>query len=576
MRTRIISSRLLVARLLVALLATLLWLAACQSQAPDVPDQEEEQSGPAETEGETTETGEEAESAGETVTVFGRELPPTGELRDLEGTITIAVEGVAAVPGLPPTPRQEAWQTLLDAYQQIHPGVTVEIVDLPEGQSGEQWCETHVAAHDLTDISMVSECNYFRPSLQAVQTGEVIAVDFKPHEDEINPYTGRPWKEDWSNELIRTGRCTEQGAFDMWTCQTMFVDADALLVNEDILAEYGYAPGEFPETVGELWELSRRINEDGTYVAWDDESDRWRDYIFSMYTSLGMEEYQLGGGTMEDLHAGNVPNKDDLNATEQLCNQNWWISDSPGLLEAWRQTADYVEANGGPAFYFDPARDQSGQRWLTGQAAFRFATLRSDLANIEQATQDGVFAVENWRVEGWPMLTQEDLHDQSVTIYFDGQRWLDLYGGADVFAPIPEFRASGEDPNVDLIVRDFLQFLSSPAGQEHILAEGNIPVNPVVMEEVGELANAVLALKPDVFADTNQSPGGYARYSGWVHDPERHMEAYLRGELELEEAAEMADIATTNEMIRRTEDFILTHPEVEMPAACVDWMAEQG
>lgn len=560
---------------LTALALVLLLLSACSPQASQPIQETDDQSETADESSDTTDTSTEDDASSEEEA--STEDMAEGDVRQLEGKITVAVQGAETLPGLPPTPRQEAWTQLLAEYAELQPGVTVELQDLPEGQSGEQWCETRRGANGLPDISMINECNYFRPSVEAVAAGEVIAVDFKDFEGETNPYTGQPWKDDWANELVRTGRCTEQGAFGMWTCFTQYYDGDTLLVNEDILAEYGYGPGEFPATITELWELSKTIDEDGKYKAWDDSDDRWRDYVFSMYTSLGMEEYQAGGGTLEDLHAGNVPNKDLRNAATQLCNSNWSIAESAALLEAWQQTANYIDAAGGSAFYFDPARDGSGQSWLTGQAAFRYGNVRDDLPVIEQAKRDGVFAVENWRLEGWPDLTTDDLINKDLEIYFDGARWLDIYGGGDVFAPIPGVRESGEDPNVDLIVRDFLQFLSSPTGQQAVVAEGRIPVNPVLLGEIGELADEVLSLKPEIFANSNQSPGGYARWSGWAVDPEKNMTAYLRGEVDLETAAQQADFATTQEVIKRLEDFIVSHEGVDgLPQVCVDWQTENS
>jgi ABC-type glycerol-3-phosphate transport system substrate-binding protein len=113
-----------------------------------------------------------------------------GQMRELSGEITVAVEGAVPVPGAPPTKRQQAWQKILGIYNQLQPEVTVNLIDLPAGGTGEQFCETRIASQTMPDISMIGNCDYFRPTPAELAAGTVIATDFMPFQDEINPYTG--------------------------------------------------------------------------------------------------------------------------------------------------------------------------------------------------------------------------------------------------------------------------------------------------------------------------------------------------------------------------------------------------
>lgn len=490
------------------------------------------------------------------------------QLRQLNGRITVAVEGVLPVPGMPLTKRQEAWQTLLAQYQQLQPNVEVVIEGLPEGQSGEVWCEARRTAQNMPDITMVGECNYFAPTEAEIETGAVIATDFKPYEDEINPYTGRPWREDWMNDFVRLGRCQAFGALDMWTCQTVEYGQAAIFVNEDILQEFGYAPGEFPATHTELWELSRKINEDGRYTAWDEPSTNDNEYLKSIASNLVVPELEAAGWECCDMRTVSLVFADLIYA-EQFCNQNWWSSKSPRLKEALQQTKLHIDAAGGLT-YFDPARDLSGTEWLAGHAALRFHST-GFFRQIAQAEQDGTLLVENYRLESWPLFTRDDLINKDLEIYFNGIRYMRGGGTGDVFAPIPNVRASGQDENVDVMVRDFLQFLSSPIGQERILAEGGIPVNPAVVEQLPQEKREVFDLLAPEYQGAAQPPGNFTWKPHYNADNEFNWIAYLRGELDLETATLRSDENTTRELTKRIVDEIDRFGAENFPAACEAW-----
>ena len=287
-----------------------------------------------------------------------------GQMRDLEGTITVATEGVVPVPGMPLTKKQEAWAKVLDIYKELQPKVELVLQDLPEGLIGETWCESVKNSATMPDITYVGECNYFGPSQEEVDADESLCRDWIEFEDEINPYTGRPWKEDWVNDAVRLGRCQGGGALGHWTCQTVQFGGHALWVNEDILAEYGYEDGAWPETLTELWDLSDKINADGKYTAWDSHGRAWEGRLRSLTTGLAMDVWERAGGDLDN--PGEKENqwiRRRGNLQLQMCNHNYWFSETPSLKEAVRQLKKMTDAWGGEA-YFDPTRDQTGRLWV--------------------------------------------------------------------------------------------------------------------------------------------------------------------------------------------------------------------
>lgn len=497
-----------------------------------------------------------------------------GQMRELSGEITVAVEGAVPVPGAPLTKRQQAWQKILGIYKQLQPNVTVNLLDLPPGSTGEQFCETRIASQTMPDISMVGNCDYFRPTPEELAAGTVIATDFMPFEDEINPYTGLAWREDWLNDALRLTRCQEGGLTDMWTCQTWWLELKAIFVNWDILNEYGVT--EFPATMQELWDLSERINADGKYAAWDASNFRWQNFNNNLASMLGMDLWEELGGDRDNLIDRPLFTVNGSPAqAEAYCDHTLWLSEQPALQEVIRQSQRFIDANGGGELFFDPTKPEPGQRWMAGQVAFWWDSTESQ-PKINQAIEDGTFLVDNWGLAYFPDFTTDDLIDKSLDIEFDG-KWIVEYGGqGDVFAPTGNVRESGEDENVNLLVRDFFQFLSSPLGAQRVVDEGLVPLNPIAYQNAPrawvEAIQTMVPVTEELYDGTQQPPGG-ALIGGSLQrlDPERTIQALMRGEIEFDEAMVRTDENVTREVVRRLSDNLEQWGITEIPAVCAPY-----
>jgi hypothetical protein len=494
-----------------------------------------------------------------------------GQMRQLSGEITVAVEGAVPVPGAPLTKRQAAWQKLLNIYAQLQPNVKVNIIDLPPGGTGEQFCETRIASKTMPDISMVGNCDYFRPTPDELAAGTVIAADFMPFEDEINPYTGFAWKDDWINDGLRLTRCQEGGLVDMWTCQTWWLELKMLFVNWDILNEFGVT--EFPKTMTELFELSERINADGRYVAWDASFNRWQNFNNNLASMLAMDVWEQMGANPDNLMErppgvqGGSPAR-----TVNYCNQTTWLSTQPSLQEVVRQSQRFINAAGGGAVFFDPAKPGAGTQWLTGRAAFWWDSTEAQ-PDINQAIEDDTFLVKNWGLAYFPDFTAAELIDKNVNISFDG-KWIVEYGGqGDVFAPTGNVRASGESANVDLLVRDFFQFLSSPLGAQRVVDEGLIPLNPIAYQNSPrpwvEAIQKYVPVTEQYYDGTQQPPGG-AMIGGHNRslDPELTLVGILSGDVPFDTGLAQADNNVTREAVRRLNNNLAQWGLTALPSEC--------
>jgi len=488
-------------------------------------------------------------------------------LRKLEGKLTIAVQGALPVEGAPETATQTAWREILERYKSYQPGVEVVIEDLPQGQTGEQWCETRKQTKQMPDITYVGECNYFRPTQEEIQRGLNIAMDFKPYENEANPYTGAPWKDDWFDDVVRTSRCTEQGAYNMWTCQTTGMTASGIWVNWDILKEFGY-DHTFPATYTELYALADKINASGKYVAWDMPSYPAYWFAWIGYTVLTMDRYTKAGGDIANMQESNPKALGNPNSTVQWCDGNYTTSNNPDIQEALKQWKRLVDSfPGGGAAFWDPARDQTGAQWLSGQAAMSFQ-LSGFYGAMKQAEKDSVLMVKDWDIQTFPNITQEDLFDKSIKISFDGQPFMLSSGGGDVFAPTPNVRASGEDTNVDNMVLDWFQFMSAEGIGILSSHTGSLSLNPKIVDKAEPKLKKFLSIKPEVFKGVSQPPGTYSNEPIYTADTEKNMQAWSAGQVDFETATKKADENIRRTVVKRYEDAMKEAGYPPLPASC--------
>ncbi len=505
-------------------------------------------------------------------------VPEPDAMRDLSGTLRVAVQGAIALEGAPENSYQRFWRQVLTLYKVYHPDVEVVIEDVaPGGGPGQQWCEAKKTTADMADISYVAECNYFRPSPAEISRGENIAMDLKPYEDQISPYTGKPWKEDWYSDFVRLGRCTEGGAYDMWTCQTNAYSGDGVWVNWDILKEFGY-DHTFPKTWTELYELTDAINASGTYVAWDMPNfvDGW--FARSIWSLLTMDVYvDVLGGTIEPTSAIQESNKTTLapqNILPHMCDGSLWVGNNPSMQEAYLQQKRFTDSfPGGGAAFYDPARPQGAEEWLAGRAAMSYHGVWLYGA-IRQAMADGIFMVEDWGVVGFPQLTKEDLFNKDLPIYFDGHYFFFGGGGGDIFAPTPNVRASGEDPMVDQMVVDFFQFMSSAEVTEIYAREtGAVVLNPDVFQVIDERLSGWLTVRDPLYDGITQPPGSYANYTMYTHDPEFNIRAWMSDQIAFEDAVARADENATREWVRQMEVTLKDRGE-DLPEVCEPWATQ--
>jgi hypothetical protein len=337
------------------------------------------------------------------------------------------------------------------------------------------------------------------------------------------------------------------------------------------LHEYGVT--EFPATLTELWALSERINADGKYAAWDASFNRWQNFNNNLASMLSMDVYEQIGGNPDDLTIRPLTTVNGSpGQTENYCKKIAWISEQPSLQEVVHQSQRFIDAAGGGAAFFDPAKPEAGTQWLAGRAAFWWDSTESQPA-INQAIADGTFLVKEWGLTYLPDFTPDELIDTNVEISFDG-KWIVEYGGqGDVFAPTGNVRESGEDSNVDLIVRDFFQFLSSPLGAQRVVDEGLIPLNPISYQNSPrpwvDAIEKYVPVTVEYYDGTQQPPGSFL-LGGHNRslDPELTLVGIMSGDIPFDEGIVQADNNVTREAVRRLNDNLAQWGLTALPESC--------
>lgn len=488
-------------------------------------------------------------------------------VRQLTGKVTVGTTASVASEGAEPTAWQTAWAASIAEYKRLQPGVEVELIDVPGEPEGEAFCQANTAAKSMPDISLMDECSGFRPTAEEVANGTSIAIDFKPFEDEVSPYTGKPWREDWASDYWRTSRCTEFGAIDSWTCQPGSMFQFAVWVNLDILKEYGY--DDIPSTYAELFALSDKINADGKYLAWDNAASVLNAYAGVAFTSLTMDRWQAAGGDPADIQGSARVLAAQPGATVSWCNGTYTSANNPSIQEALKLEKRFLDTSpGGAAGFLDPSRDTTGRAWLTGKAAFRYDA-SFFYSNVKAAEAEGVLNVSNWAPRPFPVLVNGDLEDKSIAIAFDGEPFLPGGGRGDNFAPKPEVRKSGVDENVDLIVRDFFQFLSSPTGQQRYVATNQLPANPSV--PVDDALRQFLDIRAEVFEGVTQPPGGRV---GVPLVSDREIQGWMQGVGDFTSALNAADENIRRAQVQSLEDNLSAAGLTELPTECAPWKTQ--
>lgn len=156
------------------------------------------------------------------------------EATELEGTITVSL---VAGPG-----SQDAWQAVADGYEEIHPGVSVNIELKPQEGIGD-WVRTQFSDPNPTaDLININYAHSYKGDR---------AVNFMDYANLDSPYSDGRWIDQFNFELQTKDLATnEWDAISLESVQVLWV------YNREIFAEVGVEP---PTTWDEFVEVAEAL-----------------------------------------------------------------------------------------------------------------------------------------------------------------------------------------------------------------------------------------------------------------------------------------------------------------------------
>jgi len=107
-------------------------------------------------------------------------------------------------------------------------------------------------------------------------------------------------------------------------------------------------------------------------------------------------------------------------------------------------------------------------------------------------------------------------------------------------------------------------------GTLRVVTAGNLPLNPIALQNADPAVAAVLAMRPKIYEGIFYNPGPYMSAQGYVLDKDKNVQAWLRGDIaDFDTAMKRADDNTTREAVRRLVASLKQYGLTDVPAACV-------
>jgi len=151
-----------------------------------------------------------------------------------------------------------SWEAVAKAYMKIHPGVKVHVeLKPPEGYP--EWIRAQFAAGE-PKASLVG-CNVVADLIHAKKF-----LDLSMYLDKINPYTNKPWREDFDPVVVMSQRDPLTGEFYAFS---PFLVQVTWFYNKNAFAQTGINP---PTNWNELVSISKKLKTKG-YIPWAIEGD---------------------------------------------------------------------------------------------------------------------------------------------------------------------------------------------------------------------------------------------------------------------------------------------------------------
>ncbi len=385
---------------------------------------------------------------------------------ELKGNISLSRQPNAPLSGGKPDPDTVIFNDLLKRYQTEHPGVTIDLTEIPGTTATDlyQWVTTHSASKSLTTIVGTFADQIITDVQEA--TNNVQWVPFTPELDKTSPYSGQPWRNDFNPDLLTFAKFGLKNNYG-----TPFARyKSAWVYNKDAWTKAGLTDADVPKTWKQWFAANDKLKAAGLIPiarAGDVQSAAHTSWILMI--SLGRKQWDSITGGKETMTL--------QQKLDAVCGQKW-TEDTPWSRAGWtamKKLFTYYEPG-----YTSVNISNARQLFYEGKAVMLYEN-QSFLQVIDEIKKEGLAKFE---IGAFPTPQPDaevfgaDVAANAGKIADDGER------NQTYSIPLGDLRDKGKDAMGQAIAFDYLQWMTQPRIQaDYVKPSYNLPVNPNVKLE---------------------------------------------------------------------------------------------
>lgn len=382
---------------------------------------------------------------------------------ELKGNISMARQPNAPLSNGKPDPDTVIFGDLLKRYQQEHPGVTIDLTEIPGTTATDlyQWVTTHSASKSLATIiatypdQIITDVQETTNTVQWINMTEQLA---KP-----SPYSGHAWKDDFIPDLLIFAKYGLKNNYGVPFTRYK----SAWVYNKDAWAKAGLTDADVPKTWKQWFAANDKLKAAGLIPiarAGDVQTTSHTSWILMISLDRKQWDGITGGNQFMSLQQ----------KLDTVCNGKWPY-DTPWARSGWpalKKLFSYYA----PGFSTLKIGDIR-QLFYEGKGVMVYES-QAFLQLIDEVKKEGLAKFD---IGAFPTPQPDaetfgaDVAENAGKIADDGERGI-TYG-----IPIPELRDKGKDATGQAIAIDYLQWMTQPKIQaEYVKPSYNLPANPNV------------------------------------------------------------------------------------------------
>lgn len=379
---------------------------------------------------------------------------------ELKGAISMARQPNAPLSTGKPDPDTVIFADLLKRYQQEHPGVTIDLTDVPGTTATDiyQWVTTHSASKSLTTIVATFPDQVITEVQEA--TNNVAWVNMTEALDKPSPYTGQPWRSDFAPDLLVFAKYGLKNNYGVPFTRYK----SAWVYNKDAWAKAGLTDADVPKTWKQWFAANDKLKAAGLIPI-----ARAGDVQTTSHTSwilmISLDRKQWDGITGGNQFMGLQQKLD------AVCGGKWPY-DTPWARAGWpvlKKLLSYYE----PGFVSQNISN-ARQLFYEGKGVMVYES-QAFLQILDEVKQQGLAKFE---IGAFPTPQPDaetfgaDVAANAGRIADDGERNI-TYG-----IPIADLRDKGKDAMGQAIAFDYMQWMTQAKIQaEYVKPSYNLPAN---------------------------------------------------------------------------------------------------